>query len=74
MKAVIFDLDDTLFDHTTSASTAVRRWIAELGVDCSDELLARWFEIEQTVAGAEFLVVVGRDDAVGRLLRLRCRQ
>jgi putative hydrolase of the HAD superfamily len=47
VKAVIFDLDDTLFDHTTSAGTAVRRWIDELGVNWSDELLARWFEIEQ---------------------------
>lgn len=47
MKAVIFDLDDTLFDHTTSAGTALRRWVADLGIDWSDELSVRWFEIEQ---------------------------
>jgi len=32
VKAVIFDLDDTLFDHTTSATNAVRDWVSELGV------------------------------------------
>jgi putative hydrolase of the HAD superfamily len=47
VKAVIFDLDDTLFDHTTSATRAVRAWVSELGVTPTDELVARWFEIEQ---------------------------
>ncbi|MEV6285457.1 HAD family hydrolase [Kribbella sp. NPDC051770] len=47
MKAVIFDLDDTLFDHTTSAGTALRRWVADLGIEWSDEFSMRWFEIEQ---------------------------
>lgn len=47
MKAVIFDLDDTLFDHTTSASKAVRAWVSDLGRTPSDELIARWFEIER---------------------------
>ena len=46
MKAVIFDLDDTLFDHTTSATKAVQAWVSDLGGTPSDELLARWFEIE----------------------------
>ena len=46
MKAVIFDLDDTLFDHTTSATKAVHAWVSELGSTPSDELIARWFEIE----------------------------
>lgn len=47
MKAVIFDLDDTLFDHTTSATTAVRAWVATFGLTPTDELVTRWFEIEQ---------------------------
>lgn len=47
IRAVIFDLDDTLFDHTTSATTAVRNWVTDLGGTPTDELLAQWFEIEQ---------------------------
>ncbi|TDU90735.1 putative hydrolase of the HAD superfamily [Kribbella voronezhensis] len=46
MKAVLFDLDDTLFDHTTSATKAVHAWVSELDGTPSDELLAQWFEIE----------------------------
>ncbi|MET9313732.1 HAD family hydrolase [Kribbella sp. NPDC003505] len=49
MKAVVFDLDNTLFDHTGSATTALRRWVAELGVPPSDELVAEWFVIEDRV-------------------------
>ncbi|QNE19149.1 HAD family hydrolase [Kribbella qitaiheensis] len=51
MKAVVFDLDDTLFDHTASATQAVHAWVAELGGTPSDELIAQWFEIEQRVYG-----------------------
>jgi putative hydrolase of the HAD superfamily len=47
IRAVIFDLDDTLFDHTTSARMAVRAWVSELGTTPTDELVAQWFEIEQ---------------------------
>ncbi|MFC9689490.1 HAD family hydrolase [Kribbella sp. NPDC056951] len=46
MKAVIFDLDNTLFDHTGSADAAVRAWIPELGGTPTDALLADWFAIE----------------------------
>ena len=46
MKAVIFDLDNTLFDHTASATYAIRSWIPELGGTPSDELVAHWFVIE----------------------------
>ena len=49
MKAVIFDLDNTLFDHTGSATYAVRAWIPELGGAASDELVAQWFVIEEVV-------------------------
>ncbi|GAA0580860.1 HAD family hydrolase [Kribbella sandramycini] len=47
MKAVIFDLDNTLFDHTGSAAAAVRTWLPELGADPTDELVAAWFAIEE---------------------------
>jgi putative hydrolase of the HAD superfamily len=46
MKAVIFDLDNTLFDHTTSATNAVLAWVPELGGTPSDALVAEWFVIE----------------------------
>ena len=47
--AVVFDLDDTLFDHTGSAADAVAGWVTELGgATPSDELLERWFAIETT--------------------------
>ena len=57
MKAVIFDLDNTLFDHTASATYAIRSWVPELGGTPSDELVAQWFVIEdrnydQWLAGA----------------------
>ncbi|MGC4937751.1 HAD family hydrolase [Kribbella sp. DT2] len=47
MKAIIFDLDDTLFDHTTSAVTGLGKWLPELGLELSDALVAEWFAIEQ---------------------------
>lgn len=46
MKAVVFDLDNTLFDHTASATFAVRNWVPELGGTVSDELVAQWFVVE----------------------------
>jgi putative hydrolase of the HAD superfamily len=47
MKAVIFDLDDTLFDHTTSATRAIHAWVPRLGGTPTDELVAQWFVIER---------------------------
>lgn len=49
MKAVIFDLDNTLFDHTLSATYAVRSWVADLGGTPTEELVAQWFAIEDRV-------------------------
>jgi len=46
MKAVVFDLDNTLFDHTASATAAIRSWVPELGGTASDALVAQWFVIE----------------------------
>lgn len=47
MKAVIFDLDNTLFDHTASSTNAIRVWVPSLGGMVSDELVAQWFVIEE---------------------------
>lgn len=48
MKAVIFDLDDTLFDHTSSVAAALRAWIPVVaGIELTDELLAAWFVVER---------------------------
>ena len=47
VKAVIFDLDDTLFDHTASAARAVHGSVPELGGTPTDELVAQWFVIER---------------------------
>jgi putative hydrolase of the HAD superfamily len=48
VKAVIFDLDNTLFDHSSSVVTALRGWLPALaGVELTDDLQANWFEIEQ---------------------------
>jgi putative hydrolase of the HAD superfamily len=47
VKAVIFDLDDTLFDHTASATNAIRAWVPTLGASYSAELVRHWFEIER---------------------------
>lgn len=48
MKAVVFDLDNTLFDHTESAAAAVRGWVPELvGGTASDAVVAEWFVIEE---------------------------
>ncbi len=47
MKAIIFDLDNTLFDHTGCAERAVRSWVSDLGIVPTDELIAQWFVIEE---------------------------
>ncbi|HET6988945.1 MAG TPA: HAD family hydrolase [Kribbella sp.] len=47
MKAVIFDLDNTLFDHTLCATTAIESWVIDLGGTPSAELVAEWFVIEE---------------------------
>ncbi|MEV6269946.1 HAD family hydrolase [Kribbella sp. NPDC051936] len=47
MKAVVFDLDNTLFDHTGCAVAGLRSWVTELGITPTDELIAEWFVIEE---------------------------
>lgn len=47
IRAVIFDLDGTLIDHVGSVTKALERWLPELGVSLTDELLAAWFKAEE---------------------------
>jgi putative hydrolase of the HAD superfamily len=47
MKAVIFDLDNTLFDHTLCATRGIESWVRELGGTPTPELIAEWFVIEE---------------------------
>lgn len=47
IKAVLFDLDDTLFDHLTSARSGLHAFLRHLGLPPSDDLSAAWFNIER---------------------------
>jgi putative hydrolase of the HAD superfamily len=44
--AVVFDLDDTLFDHRASARQGLSTWLAGYGIDVTDELETAWFDAE----------------------------
>jgi putative hydrolase of the HAD superfamily len=68
-EAVLFDLDDTLFDHTGSATAAVNGWVTELGGTPSPELLARWFAIEQVHFEAWLAGAVSHQEQRRRRLR-----
>lgn len=47
IRAVLFDLDNTLFDHAASARAGVDAFLRHLGAGHSGELTPAWFEIEQ---------------------------
>ncbi|TNB69585.1 HAD family hydrolase [Arthrobacter sp. BB-1] len=47
IRAVLFDLDNTLFDHPASATAGVAGFLKHLGAEFSEELRFSWFEIEQ---------------------------
>lgn len=47
IRAVLFDLDNTLFDHSASARAGVDAFLRHLGTDHSEKLTRSWFEIEQ---------------------------
>lgn len=51
MKAIIFDLDNTLFDHSGCAELALRSWVIGLGLTPTEEVVARWFAIEDDCFG-----------------------
>nr|WP_205706664.1 HAD family hydrolase [Kineococcus vitellinus] len=47
MAAVVFDLDDTLFDHSTAALSGLRTWVRSLGRSSTPELESAWAAAEQ---------------------------
>ena len=47
VSGVLFDLDDTLFDHRGAADRGVRIWLASLGLDgMLEDHVERWFALE----------------------------
>lgn len=46
LRAIIFDLDDTLVDQESAARTAVVGWAAEHGI-AGDDVVARWAEVSE---------------------------
>lgn len=47
VTGVLFDLDDTLFDHRGAADRGVRSWLGHLGLDgLLDDHVERWFSLE----------------------------
>jgi putative hydrolase of the HAD superfamily len=46
VEAVVFDLDDTLFDHTRSTRRALDGWLQTLGVAVSSSLAVEWSTLE----------------------------
>ncbi|WOC60434.1 HAD family hydrolase [Paenarthrobacter sp. AT5] len=47
IRAVLFDLDNTLFDHSSSARAGVDAFLHHLGTESSNELTRCWFQIEE---------------------------
>lgn len=47
LAAVVLDLDDTLFDHSTAALSGLRAWVRSLGRRSTPELEAAWMTAEQ---------------------------
>ncbi len=47
VSGVLFDLDDTLFDHRGAADRGVRTWLSGLGLDgMLEDHVERWFVLE----------------------------
>ena len=47
VSGVLFDLDDTLFDHRGAAERGLRVWLAGLGLDgLLEDHVERWFALE----------------------------
>jgi putative hydrolase of the HAD superfamily len=47
LSGVLFDLDDTLLDHSTAVAAALDRWLPALGVRVTPEIHALWAEIQE---------------------------
>ena len=46
-RAVVFDLDGTLFDHAASARRGLVEWVGGMGLRLTDEVAAAWTAAEQ---------------------------
>ncbi|WP_116947787.1 HAD family hydrolase [Jiangella endophytica] len=46
LAAVVFDLDDTLFDHSGSAARGFGSWLATFHGPATPELTTAWFELQ----------------------------
>lgn len=47
IRGVLFDLDDTLFDHRGAAERGLRSWLTSLGLDDGiEDHVERWFTLE----------------------------
>jgi putative hydrolase of the HAD superfamily len=47
IRAVLFDLDNTLFDHAASARAGLDAFLQHLETPQNDELALMWFQLEQ---------------------------
>lgn len=47
VAAVIFDLDDTLLDHTGAARKGVEGWLSRLDVEPTSTLIGHWFDVTE---------------------------
>jgi putative hydrolase of the HAD superfamily len=47
IQAVLFDLDNTLFDHQASGRAGLKAFLRHLQATPSADLASSWFEIEQ---------------------------
>src|ERR1035437_6788001 len=69
VSAVVFDLDGTLFDHSSSARRGLRQWLAGLDVVLTNELASAWFEAEERHVTSWREGVVSWDEQWRRRLR-----
>lgn len=74
LAAVVFDLDDTLFDHSGSALRGFGDWLPTLHGPAAPELIAAWFELQDRHFAAFRDGLVSMDEQrrrrVGGLLEL----
>lgn len=49
IQLVLFDLDNTLFDHHGSAAKALDAFLGGLGITVTEQLRRHWFDLENTV-------------------------
>ena len=69
VEAVVFDLDDTLFDHTGSTRRALSEWLPTLGVDLSASLIQEWVDVEARHFEAWRAGIISFDEQRRRRLR-----